>query len=88
MSDYRVIFPKPVTYLPGHSKEREVTELIVSAPDEQGALFHAIRVVQGDIGMPEVHPYQAFPAPPVIEFADVCMVCGIEKQEGHICAKS
>lgn len=48
MPRFRVSFPQPVTYQAGHpTAARQITELVVSAPDADGARDHAIRVTQG-----------------------------------------
>lgn len=52
MPVYSVSFEYPVVYLPGHfPAERIVTELVVRAPNEQAAIFHAIRTTQGETGL-------------------------------------
>lgn len=70
MPRYIVKFTNPVVYLSGHSRECVVSELRVNAPDEQGALFHAIRTVSGDFGVPTVELDNFVPPPPPIEAPD------------------
>lgn len=48
MPHFVVVFDQPVVYQPGHLKaQRTITELLVAAPDREGALQHAIRVTVG-----------------------------------------
>ena len=70
MPTYKVTFDKPVIYLDGHVRQRYVDHLIVNAPDPTGALFHAIRVVTGDIGQPMVELYDPAPVPPIDDTID------------------
>lgn len=57
MAEFRVLFERPVVYLPDHRvHRREVTELLVNAPDEEAAKIHAVRVTQGDPGTIMVVP--------------------------------
>lgn len=85
MPDYLVKFAGPVRYLPGHTKEREVTELKVSSPDPQAALFHAIRVTQGDVGLPVVVLADSDGLAPLTEAPIQCDKCGMERMEHHVC---
>lgn len=68
MARFRVVFAQPVIYQADHPKaRREITELHVSAPDESGALTHAIRVVQGDVAGIRVEPATDLPSTPAVE---------------------
>jgi hypothetical protein len=62
------MFAQPVIYQADHPKaRREITELQVSAPDEAGAITHAIRVVQGDVAGLTIAPFTDLPLPPAVE---------------------
>jgi hypothetical protein len=67
MPEYLVRFLTPVLYNAGHSKAAWVATLTVRAPDVTGALTHAVRVVQGDVGGMTIEPYVEHPVAPVIE---------------------
>jgi hypothetical protein len=45
---FLVTFSAPVTYLPGHSKSRPITELVVNTAEAEDARMHAIRVTIGE----------------------------------------
>lgn len=52
------MFERPVVYLCDHREpnRREVTDLLVNAPDEEAAKIHAIRVTRGETGTIMVVP--------------------------------
>jgi hypothetical protein len=56
--EYRVLFERPVIYLVDHKRpnRRELTELLVNAPDAEAAKIHAVRVTLGDPGTIMVVP--------------------------------
>jgi hypothetical protein len=67
MPTFKVEFPNTVRYLDGHPKGYATKELIVSAPNKQAALFHAIRVCTGEVGEPVVTVWDPEAVAPPVE---------------------
>ena len=79
--DWRVTFPQPVIYQPGHPLwARTITELIVMAPTAEGARIHAIRTCSGDgLGLlvaPVAGPLAAPPPPEWVPDRTISIVAG------------
>lgn len=68
MPEFIVRFSQPVDYLKGHPRQQlGITHLIVSAPNESGAMIHAVRVVSGEPGDITIAPFERIPDLPAVE---------------------
>lgn len=68
MPRWLVRFPRTVIYQPEHPiARREVVTLVVSAPTAQGAVIHALRVVEGDVEGLTAEPFTGILGQPPLQ---------------------